>query len=312
MRGSEGRIQLWAGHIGELALKIIVGASLVFQGLSPANASSPRLTQILRRGELVCGLPHNVPGFAVLDEYGGATGFDADLCRIVAKEILGKPEAVRFVQVDSIDRFLESKSVDLVFHGLTSNLEREVRWHIAFGPVTFVDGQAFAVRLPTVAKFGDRAANMRGPICIENSSRHLARLRAWLDRNRSDSAVLVFQSREEARNALRSGECVAWSADASVLGSTLAGSDARSFLILSERLSVEPLAPILRRGDTNLLDAVERALASLKAPLRQGTNVTRYDDMYSRHFGGTNWPEHLDQGLSQYRLQSPRGVAPNF
>lgn len=256
----------------------------------PALAARTRIEAISGRGELICGLPRNVPGFAVLDDRNRATGFDADMCREIAATILGTPEAVRFVQVDSIDQFIETDTIDLVFHGLTSTSQREAKWNIAFGPATFIDGQTFAVRASDTRDTAKGTTALRGPICIENSPSRIASLRSWLARSNARNPVFVFPAQQDAASAFRSRYCAAWSGDASMLGSSLAGKDARLYRILSERLSVEPLAPVVRARDQDLLENIATTLSKLVAPMDGNPAISRYDQLYERHFGGKDWP----------------------
>src|ERR1700738_911732 len=57
-------------------------ACIGFFGTGVANAQSPTLDAITKRGELLCsGATVNSPGFAVVDAKGAWTGLDVDICR---------------------------------------------------------------------------------------------------------------------------------------------------------------------------------------------------------------------------------------
>lgn len=301
---------------------------------------------IQSRGYLNCGLASDVPGFSVLGENGSANGFDADLCRAVAAALLGNRERVRFTPVATITEFLASDDIDLVFHGLTWKWERELKWGVSFGPVTYFDGQAFLVLASSRAR---SLRDLRGPICVQAGTPFERHLASYLEDQGLRTVVTAIEGLDETRQAFLSGRCEAWSWDASTLGASLAGAEARRFRILPDRISNEPLAPVFRKEDVKLQHAVRwtiHALVTAEALGATKSNIdelppghpaqlflraapsdelhledgwTRraiagggnYGELYERHFGGEQWVAH-ERSFNRIWLQGGLIHAPPF
>ena len=85
-------------------------------GARADSTGSATIDAIKARGQLVCGIAGNVPGFSLPDSQGVMRGLDADSCRTVAAAILGDANKVKFVPLTTTNRFtaLQSGEVDLL------------------------------------------------------------------------------------------------------------------------------------------------------------------------------------------------------
>jgi general L-amino acid transport system substrate-binding protein len=239
------------GVAGRLVALVSLGLSLAISSSADAN----RLADIQSRGTLNCGIWPYVPGFAVTRD-GREVGFDVDLCRAVAVAILGDPEKVRFLTLADVKQFAKRNDIDLVVRRLTWTPAREAENGVAFGPVTFYDGQGFLV--PRQGGIS-RAADLAGErICVMAGERHVGVLQSYFhDRGREVQAVLI-ESDRQAQESMDSHRCRAYSADISWLAaarSTFPDGVTR-YEILPERISKEPLAPMMRARDAELLQVV--------------------------------------------------------
>ncbi|HEV2787546.1 MAG TPA: hypothetical protein VGV67_14200, partial [Solirubrobacteraceae bacterium] len=54
------------------------------QGGGGGRGGSNTLAEVERRGELVCGVNEEVPGFGFVTEAGDYEGFDIEFCKVVA------------------------------------------------------------------------------------------------------------------------------------------------------------------------------------------------------------------------------------
>ena len=70
----------------------------------PAHAGKT-LDGVKTRGQLVCGVNTSGPGFSNADSQGRWTGLDVDFCRAVAAAVLGDASKVKFVPLNSQQRF---------------------------------------------------------------------------------------------------------------------------------------------------------------------------------------------------------------
>ena len=80
-----------------------------------------KLAEVRERGELVCGVNDQLPGFGSVNEAGEFEGFDVDFCRAVAAVVLGDATAVRFRPLSAQERFtaVQTGEVDVLFRNST-------------------------------------------------------------------------------------------------------------------------------------------------------------------------------------------------
>jgi general L-amino acid transport system substrate-binding protein len=240
-------------------------------------APSSRVSRIRQRGFLVCGIFPGIAGFAQVDRAGHYTGFDVDVCRAVAAAILGSAERVRYQTVESIDLFQRSSDIDIVSRRLTWSLRRE-GLRVLFGPVTFYDGQGFLVPEHLRA---DHAADLAGlPVCVAGGSEHDVTLTAYFRRHEiALNAVRVADGTAGGR-ALAEGRCQALSADVSELASVRSAMDnPRTFRILADRISREPLAQLVRAEDIDLFNVLRWTVFAMIAAEELGVTSANVSEM---------------------------------
>jgi general L-amino acid transport system substrate-binding protein len=249
------------------------------------------LDGIKARGWLRCGVSEGIPGFSDRDPAGGWQGLDADFCRAVAAATLGDPSRVKFVPLKSTSRFpaLAANQIDLLLRNTTWTLAREALLGVQFPGVLFYDGQGFMV---------PRAAHVKAPadlngatICTEKgttSDRHLGEYFAALGWK---FKPLVIDSAQGAADALFSGRCQAYTADASQLAAmrTRAPGGPQDFIVLPERISREPLSPVVPGGDGEWATVVRWVLVALIKAEEQGVTRANVDTRFKQGaalFGG--------------------------
>ena len=94
------------------------------------------------RGELVCGVARDDPGFSVQTADGRFEGLEPDLCRAIAAALIGPRHRVRWVPLETVHQFLADPAIDLVFHRLSWTLTREAPGQLEFGPVVYYEATA--------------------------------------------------------------------------------------------------------------------------------------------------------------------------
>src|SRR3989442_8434349 len=104
-------------------------------GTCVANAQSPTLDAITKRGELLCsGATVNSPGFAVVDTKGVWAGLDVDVCRALTVAILGDESKLKLVPVSFVQRFpaLQGGTIDVIVKNTAWNLTRNTELGLMF------------------------------------------------------------------------------------------------------------------------------------------------------------------------------------
>ncbi len=236
-------------HCRRAVLAVVV---VVLAGEHSAAAQG-RVLRIRQRGTLVCGVAPGVAGFARVDGQGRYSGLDVDVCRAVSAAIFGTPDNVRYEQASSVEQFQRTPDIDLVSRRLTWSLQRE-GMGLLFGPVMFYDGQGFLVPARLPAQKVRQLSNAR--ICVVAGGLSESNLTTYFrSHNLTLRKILIQTGQLEAE--LSAGRCDAFTADVSELGSlrsTMRKPD--DFRILSEQISKEPLAQLVRAADVDLFDVL--------------------------------------------------------
>jgi general L-amino acid transport system substrate-binding protein len=241
--------------------------------------AGPTLDAIRARGHLTCGVSADVAGLSRRNARGFYEGFEADMCRAVAAAIFGSADKIQFQPIETVQSFLANADIDLVFHGLTWTFGRETEVGVRFGPVVFYDGQTFLVS----KRLGARTIGqlLGRTVCVKGDSDFYANLqRTYRDRKMTLKATQL-STLAAAEEAFFAGRCDAFTADATELATVLLGltPDPENYTILPERISKEPLAPLMRRDDEDFFDVVRWAIFALIEAEELGITTMNVDQM---------------------------------
>jgi general L-amino acid transport system substrate-binding protein len=235
----------------------LLALTTAFIWAGPAWAG--RIEAIKSRGFVTCGVFPGVAGFSMVDKDGRYSGFDTDVCRIVAAAIFGAPDKVRFVTASGVDIFRRKPELDLVVRRLTWTLTREASHGLMFGPVIYYDGQGFLVPKSAGVIRAPQLAGKR--VCVESGEDWVANLMRYSRKNGLDFRPVIVADRSEGKKSFFGGHCVAYSADKTMLGAIRADAPApQDYDILPEEISKEPLAPLVRQGDDRFFQLVRWAM----------------------------------------------------
>jgi general L-amino acid transport system substrate-binding protein len=213
-----------------------------------------------------------IPGFSQADAAGRWTGFDADFCRAVAAAVLGDPEQVSFVPLKASARFpaLQAGTIDLLVRNTTWTLGREAALKLQFPGILLYDGQGFMV--PAASGVREIAQLNGATICVVKGSTSLQNLLDHFAARGLRVTTLVLDSVSAVADAFFSGRCGAYTSDATQLAAERLRAPGRpeAYVILPERISKEPLGPVVRRGDDDWVTAVRWVLFALIAAEEAG------------------------------------------
>ncbi|MBI3516224.1 MAG: amino acid ABC transporter substrate-binding protein, partial [Proteobacteria bacterium] len=264
------------GWFGIVAAGLIAGATV-----GPAIAQGAgTLAAVKQRGELACGVSTGVTGFSIADAQGKWTGLDVDVCRAIAAAIFGSGDKVKFVPSTAQQRFpmLQSGEVDILSRNTTWTLTRDTANGFNFAPVTFFDGQGFLVR----TKLGIKSAKeLNGAtVCVQPGTTTELNLADYFRGNKMEFKPVVIGELNELEAAFINGRCDVYTTDASGLASFRASrsGDATAFMILPERISKEPLAPVVRQGDEEWFNVVAWVVYALIQAEESGLTQANVED----------------------------------
>lgn len=250
---------------------LLLGACLALTGIGAA-AAGPSFDAVKARGSVVCGVNQGVAGFSAPDSRGEYRGLDADFCRALAAAIFGDPTKVRFVATSSQNRFtmLQSGEIDVLARNATQTLVRDTSLGLNMAGVNFYDGQGFLVRRSsgvTAARQLDGAT-----VCIQPGTTSELNIADYFRANNIRFTPVLIERPDEFVAAYAAGRCDAMTQDASQLASYRATAlqNPQDHVLLPERISKEPLGPMVRHGDDQWFDVVKWVLAGLIEAEEQG------------------------------------------
>lgn len=218
----------------------LLGISLIgFILLTPLPAIAADLATIEQRGRLIVGIKDNLRPLGFVGSDGQLQGFEIDIARRLAQELLGRPDAIVLQPVlnqDRLNAVLQS-DVDLVIARMTFTVTRSriVNFSIPY----YTDGTVLITRDPRLRSAPDTG---QGTIAVLNNSKTVETIRYYLP----NATLVGVNSYQEAKAALEQGQAIAFAADVSVLTGWV--QEFPEYRLLSPMLSFEPLAIVLPKG----------------------------------------------------------------
>lgn len=252
-------IKLKLSSFAVAALLLVGGCT---QGGSTSNEEGDntfsRLSTVKERGNLVCGVNGELPGFSFVDDNGEYSGMDVDLCRAVASAVFGDPTKVEFRDLGSQERFVavQSGEVDLLSRNTTWTLSRDTSVGMEFAPTTFYDGQGL---LATSASNVNKLEDLSGKsVCVLSGTTNEQNLADRMRKLSVDYSPVVFEDTDLLYAAYEQGRCEAATSDRSQLTARRAVmGKPEDHIVLPIVLSKEPLGPLTANGDSEWFDVVK-------------------------------------------------------
>jgi general L-amino acid transport system substrate-binding protein len=124
-----------------MSLKHLTTAALTLAsvGLATTAHAGKTLDAVKARGQLVCGVNTSGPGFSSADSQGKWSGLDVDFCRAVAAAVLKDAEKVKYVPLNSQQRFasLQAGEIDVLSRNSTWTLSRDASLGVVFTGINY-------------------------------------------------------------------------------------------------------------------------------------------------------------------------------
>jgi general L-amino acid transport system substrate-binding protein len=176
-------------------------AALAVGSLAQPVLAGKTLDAVKARGEVACGVNTSAPGFAATDSQGRWQGLDVDTCRAVAAAVLGSADKVKFVPLNSQQRFaaLQSGEIDILSRNSTWTLTRDASLGIVFAGINYYDGQGFMV--PKKLKI-DSAKKLSGAtVCVQAGTTSEKNVADYFQANGMKYKTVVFDTAEAIQSA---------------------------------------------------------------------------------------------------------------
>lgn len=225
-----------------LAVAVLAGCDKKAEEPAKPVAAASYIDKIKARDKLIVGVFTDKPPFGFVNEAGRYVGFDTDIGRQFAKDLLGDENKVEFVAVEPASRipFLQSDKVDLILANMTVTPERKEAVDFT-NPNLKVAVQALVPNDSAVKSLDDLAT--RTTIVTTGTTADI-----WLTKNHPDWKLLKFEKNSESLQALSAGRGDAYAQDNLVLFSWAKQNP--GYRVLEEKLGDEaPIAPAVKKGD---------------------------------------------------------------
>lgn len=260
---------------GAMAVALLAGGAA-----QAAGSGSPTLDAVRARGQLACGVSGVVAGFSLPDSKGVMRGIDADGCRTIAAAVLGDANKVKFVNLDTENRFtaLQSGEIDVLIRSTTWTLGREANLGTLFAGVNYYDGTGFLVKKSSGVK---SAKEMDGAtICVQPGTSTELAIADYFRNNKMKFTPVLIQDKTELERTFLAGRCDAYSTDSSALATFRATQPNKDdFVLLPEIISKEPLAYEVRKGDDKWFDIVRWTFFAGLTAEEEGVTQANVDQM---------------------------------
>jgi general L-amino acid transport system substrate-binding protein len=239
------------------------------------------LAAVQARGNLICGVNGQLPGFSFLNPDGNFSGFDADFCRALAAAIFGDATKVEFRPTTTQERFtvLQTGEIDALMRNTTWSLVRDTELGLNFASTTFYDGQGIMV--PADSGITALADLEGGAICVQKGTTTELNLADVMSTEGINYTPTVFEDVNATYGAYAEGRCDAATSDKSQLSSVAKGllPDPENHVILDITLSKEPLGPVVRHGDDQWFDIVKWVIFATFAAEEYGVSSANVDEI---------------------------------
>lgn len=214
------------------------------------------LETIIERDKIVFGVKYDTKLFGLKDPGGDVEGFDIDLAKQIAKEILGDETKIEFVEVTSKTRIplLNKGDIDAIIATMTISEERAKE--VDFSQVYFEAGQSLLVKKGSPIQSIDDLTKDTTVIAVKGStSTDNIREKA------PDAPVLEFENYAEAFTALKSGQGETLTTDNSILLGMASEDD--SFELVGGTFTDEPYGIAVKKGEEEFVEKLNETLDSL-------------------------------------------------
>lgn len=273
-----------------------------------ADRQEDLFVTVKNRGQVICGINGNLPGFSLRDENDNYSGLDVDICRAIAVALFDDPEKVIFLQVATTDRFtaLATDKVDILSRNTTRTLTRDSIQNVDFLPVVFYDGQGIMTRKNTRI---NSIEDLEGKsICVANGTTGELNLADKMKQLEMAYQPVHFLNERTSFEGYQMDKCHAITDDKSQLLARKSNFDnPDDHKILSVTLSKEPLAPAIAQGNPRWRNALTWITYSLVMAEELGINSQNLE----QHLQNSNPEVQRFLGVTGNLGQS-LGLSPDF
>ena len=248
-----------------------------------SGSSTDTLAAIKERGSIRIGVFGDKPPFGYVDSNGTNQGFDVEIAKYLAQDLLGSDSKVEFVLTEAANRveYVKSGKVDLVLANFTQTPERaevvdfaEPYMNISLGVVSPSDAPITDIK------------QLEGKTLLVNKG---TTADAYFSKNHPEIQLLKFDQNTETFDALKDKRGAALAHDNALLWAW-AKENPKFEVAIGTLGPAEHIAPAVQKGDKALLDWVNSEISALK---KDGRLKAAYEKTLLPVYGDKVKPEEL-------------------
>ena len=248
-----------------------------------SNAGGDSLARIKAAGVIRIGVFGDKPPFGYLDANGKSQGFDVEIARNMAQDLLGSPDKVEFVLTEAANRveYIKSGKVDVLLANFTQTPERAEVVDFAAPYMQVALGVVSPKNAPITS-----IDQLKGKTLLVNKG---TTADAYFTKNHSDITLQKYDQNTETFDALKDGRGVALAHDNALLWAW-AKENPNFDVAIGKLGEPENIAPAVQKGDQALLEWVNSEIAAMK---QDGRLVAAYEKTLRPVYGDKVKPEEL-------------------
>ena len=248
-----------------------------------SNAGGDSLARIKAAGVIRIGVFGDKPPFGYLDTNGKSQGFDVEIARNMAQDLLGSPDKVEFVLTEAANRveYIKSGKVDVLLANFTQTPERAEVVDFAAPYMQVALGVVSPKNAPITS-----IDQLKGKTLLVNKG---TTADAYFTKNHSDITLQKYDQNTETFDALKDGRGVALAHDNALLWAW-AKENPNFDVAIGKLGEPENIAPAVQKGDQALLAWVNSEIAAMK---QDGRLVAAYEKTLRPVYGDKVKPEEL-------------------
>lgn len=218
---------------------LLICFCFIFSGCGKKTTENDDFANVIKRDKLIVGVRDDAPPFGFKDEKGNLIGYDIDLAKIIAKDILGNENKVEFVPVTASNRIMKLSANEVDFLIATMSITNQRQQILDFSVPYYVAGQAILVNSSSKAiSLSDFEGKKLIIVFGSTSERNLRT-------NVPEVTVIGYKNYDDAYRALKQNKADGIVADDTIL-LNYALKD-KSVKLLPKRYSKEPYAVVFRK-----------------------------------------------------------------
>lgn len=241
------------------------------------------IEQIKKNGVVRIGVFSDKPPFGYLDEKGQNQGFDVEIAKHVAKDLLGDENKVEFVLTEAANRveYLKANKVDIIFANFTVTPERKEVVDYA-KPYLKV---ALGVVSPKDAPIAD-IAQLKDKVLLVNKG---TTADSFFSKQHKEIKLQKYEQNTETFDALKDKRGVALAHD-NLLVLAWAKENPDYTVGITTLGEQDLIAPAVKKGNKELLDWLNKDLDKLS---KEGVIHQAYEKTLKPVYGDTVNPKDL-------------------